>query len=287
MKRAFTLIELLVVIAIIAILAAILFPVFAQAKTAAKGAASISNISQIGRAWILYAGDYEDRAVPVWALVPGPLEFGRLPGVPYSPWAQLLKAYLKDGTVTQDPVTAPNATENNIPTGILWPYRPQYGYAYTAWSPLRNHNTIDGQPDPQSLTQAANPSETVAFVSRKDRRTLDWFINGTLIWMAPIVAPPFCQGSRTGTNPDGMCPLVYRWGIGGMGGLNPDPSDSEGARTGAVAIRKGGQAVTIMSDTSAKYRQPGNLARGTNWTWNSRANTVRLTDVNEYMWDLD
>ncbi|MGV3615382.1 MAG: prepilin-type N-terminal cleavage/methylation domain-containing protein [Fimbriimonas sp.] len=59
-RRAFTLIELLVVIAIIAILAALLFPVFAQAKAAAKAASCLSNLKQIGIAWPLYAGDYDD-----------------------------------------------------------------------------------------------------------------------------------------------------------------------------------------------------------------------------------
>ena len=60
MKRAFTLIELLVVIAIIAILAAILFPVFAQAKEAAKKTQCNSNTNQIGKAYQLYATDYDD-----------------------------------------------------------------------------------------------------------------------------------------------------------------------------------------------------------------------------------
>jgi prepilin-type N-terminal cleavage/methylation domain-containing protein len=59
-SRAFTLIELLVVIAIIAILAAILFPVFAQAKDAAKGSACQSNLKQLGIAFQLYAGDFDD-----------------------------------------------------------------------------------------------------------------------------------------------------------------------------------------------------------------------------------
>jgi prepilin-type N-terminal cleavage/methylation domain-containing protein/prepilin-type processing-associated H-X9-DG protein len=63
-KQAFTLIELLVVIAIIAILAAILFPVFAQAKAAAKKTTSISNMKQIGLAFIMYSNDQEDNLPP-------------------------------------------------------------------------------------------------------------------------------------------------------------------------------------------------------------------------------
>lgn len=60
MRRAFTLIELLVVIAIIAILAAILFPVFAAAKQSAKRTSCLSNVTQIGKATVMYLGDYDD-----------------------------------------------------------------------------------------------------------------------------------------------------------------------------------------------------------------------------------
>jgi prepilin-type N-terminal cleavage/methylation domain-containing protein/prepilin-type processing-associated H-X9-DG protein len=58
--RAFTLIELLVVIAIIAILAAILFPVFAQARESARQSTCLSNMKQIGTAFLMYAQDYDE-----------------------------------------------------------------------------------------------------------------------------------------------------------------------------------------------------------------------------------
>jgi prepilin-type N-terminal cleavage/methylation domain-containing protein len=60
MRHAFTLIELLVVIAIIAILAAILFPVFAQAKASAKKSLCLSNLRQIGDAFVMYEGDNDE-----------------------------------------------------------------------------------------------------------------------------------------------------------------------------------------------------------------------------------
>jgi len=61
--RAFTLIELLVVIAIISILASILFPVFARARENARKASCMSNLKQMGLAWIMYTQDYDEKAV--------------------------------------------------------------------------------------------------------------------------------------------------------------------------------------------------------------------------------
>lgn len=60
LAAGFTLIELLVVIAIIAILAAILFPVFARAKEAAKSSSCLSNMKQLGLAFLQYAADADD-----------------------------------------------------------------------------------------------------------------------------------------------------------------------------------------------------------------------------------
>lgn len=62
-KQAFTLIELLIVVAIISILAAILFPVFARARESARRTSCLSNMKQIGTAWLMYAQDYDEKAV--------------------------------------------------------------------------------------------------------------------------------------------------------------------------------------------------------------------------------
>ena len=46
---------------IIAILAAILFPVFAKAREKARQSSCLSNLKQVGLAWLSYAQDYDER----------------------------------------------------------------------------------------------------------------------------------------------------------------------------------------------------------------------------------
>lgn len=129
MKRAFTIIELLVVVAIIAILAAILFPVFAQAKEAARKTVSLSNLKQIGTAWLMYNADHDDTLMRV--RIPGSDRtyywWGSFDGVVFRLEEGLLFPYTKNHGVAQDP-SFPNRLRSAL--GLTG-----YGYNYAYLAP--------------------------------------------------------------------------------------------------------------------------------------------------------
>lgn len=105
-RRAFTLIELLVVVAIISLLAAILFPVFSRARENARRTRCLSNLRQMGLAYLQYSQDYDERSVP-WATSTATDTNGLYLGLAFH-WDLLIQPY----GLTRQIYTCPSITKS-------------------------------------------------------------------------------------------------------------------------------------------------------------------------------
>lgn len=145
-RGGFTLIELLVVIAIIAILAAILFPVFARAREKARQTSCLSNLKQLGTAFMMYVQDYDERT---------PRHCTCCPARDVHPCAlQAVYPYVKNFQLYACPSFARTAvhTRPNVPEGSATNFpevNRSYGYNFEL--------------DYKSLAQPKYPAELILF----------------------------------------------------------------------------------------------------------------------------
>ncbi len=282
-RKAFTLIELLVVIAIIAILAAILFPVFAQAKQAAKAASSLSNEKQTALAVIMYAGDVDDTA-PIdvlWGTSDAVYWYGSA-GSQFSPWSYEIMPYTKNGNIFQDPQVQPNGPATaGVALSSYYAYNPQYGYNYTALSPITSTSGTGANKwvrTPSAFTSISRPAETVMISSKSiNSETSGWWWGaGTLVAGSFTVEAPDCYD---------IAPLcVDNWGTGWWATNALHDKTVAGSNSLFNSQRKAGASIVGFVDGHVKTMQPGNLAAGTNWNPKQDSSQLVMKNSSAYLW---
>lgn len=282
-NKAFTLIELLVVIAIIAILAAILFPVFAQAKAAAKKTASLSNTKQIILAQIMYQSDSDDLFTPVvsWSTNGAPAFVG---SAGYQPWTWLVLPYMKNGDIMQDPqapaMEAWPAGWNVLTTKLL---APTYGLNYTALSPFFGSPMYTA---PVGSSSVANPADTVAMAakfstSEDSLGATGFYWAGAGSWTTTVtVEAPECWTIAS------WC--FVNWGQGSWYDTDYLKGNlAAGARTGGASQRAASQMIVNWVDGHATSAPAGRMAKGTNYTPTTPEADVVITNLDQYVWDVE
>jgi len=274
-RRAFTLIELLVVIAIIAILAAILFPVFAQAREKARTASCLSNIKQVTLSWQMYLQDYDETMVPAFVYD------GTAPSNQTQIWwPKLQEPYVKNWAIYKCP-SAPDPLSIFGGGRFAW-WGNQMVYGNVGYNYLGLSIWLDcdvKQTQGVGLAAVNKPASTVAFVDSAFEPSPGQNISnanrGFSVVQAPAQYAAIFPAPRTCT--------YYNGANGGWDW--PNAATKRPYSIGWTMDRHNEGMNVGWVDGHAKFMKYQALAIGTNFGPGKAETAVRLTNIDDYLWN--
>jgi len=275
-RKGFTLIELLVVIAIIAILAAILFPVFAQAREKARTASCLSNIKQVSLSWQMYIQDYDETMVPAFTYD----GTGAGVGVTQIWWPKLQDPYVKSWAIYRCPSAPdPSAIFGGGPFA-WWANQMRLGnigYNYlglSIWLDCNVQLTVG-----VSLAAVGKPSQTVAFVDSAYEPSPGQSISNTNRGFSVVQAP----AQYAAIYP---APRTCTYYNGTNGGWDWPVATTPRPYSIGWTIDRHSLGMNVgWVDGHAKYMKYQALAAGTNFAPGVGEQAVRLTNIDNYLWN--
>jgi prepilin-type N-terminal cleavage/methylation domain-containing protein/prepilin-type processing-associated H-X9-DG protein len=213
-KNAFTLIELLVVIAVIAIVMSILLPSLSKARQQVKAVVCLSNIRQIGFAFIQYSLDYNNYTIPNYDPPTDTYWWGQklTSGIDHTKgfvWPYL-QSDLKDKSIYECPGQKYGTYKlQGKPLGE--PDRPKwvtstYGYnGYYLCPPRSPWPNIRHRPW-QKTTKVTSPGMVIAFADSM----LDWDISAqnSLLTNNAMIDPPYILAPNGKYWVENQCPTT-------------------------------------------------------------------------------
>jgi prepilin-type processing-associated H-X9-DG protein len=246
---------------------------------------------------LMYVQDYDETVMP--SRNPTPLL--RRDGTAcrdFTPWVAHIQPYTKNWefvrciSQSEDPFGIWGTPGGNSPSGnpqCNWALWPSYGINWNYLQRTDYSNAAAGCADngwcagglPKALADIKSPAATVFCTDTKNVGDAAGYYTSFEV-DSPACNQDFRGGTRyciTWSN--------HGWGTGGTVGELINFGGGRGQGTGLFEARHSGGGNVGFADGHVKWMTPGNLAAGTNWNRTRAYTAVQITDLNQYLWDLE